>query len=119
MPETSSGALTRHRGWGRVQPCPARFMAVTTPDAFPPVCLPAGGRVPERLPEARLLLLRARPADCSRTGAPADPHQRGARPPGPAPRCGLPGGPGVSVSGLSLGLQRWLVLTKLSHTYAL
>lgn len=39
--------------------------------------LSAGGRVPEWVPEARVLLLCPRPADRSRAGAPADPHQRG------------------------------------------
>lgn len=52
---------------------------MTTHDTLP-VPLSAGGRVPERLPEARVLLLCPGPADRSRAGAPADPHQRGGCP---------------------------------------
>lgn len=77
MPETHLVAQTDLKAGGTSSPA-----AMTTHDTRP-VPLSAGGRVPERLPEARVLLLCPGPADRSRAGAPADPHQRGGCPAAP------------------------------------
>lgn len=118
MPETGSGAPTRHRGWGHIQPCPARCVAATTPNASLPVCLQE---------DVSLSGYQKHVSSCSApaplTAAEQELQQIRINEvrvfPAPLRGGGLPGSPGVSVSGLSLGLRRWLILTKLSHTRAL